>query len=260
MTLVIKNRLMKIFDSHLHIIDPKFPLRANNGYLPPTFTVPDYQTQTKGYPFVGGAVVSGSFQGFDQGYLVDALGQLGENYVGVTQVPHSISDDELATLQRAGVRAVRFNIKRGGSESVGQLENMAMRIYRLFGWHVELYIDSRDLPELTPLLLGLPKFSVDHLGLSREGLPHLYTLVEKGCRVKATGFGRIDFDPMEAMKHIHSINPQALLFGTDLPSTRARVPFRFSDMELVIQHFNSADAERILYTNAREWYLNAQKL
>lgn len=247
---------MKIFDSHLHIIDPRFPLLANNGYLPPAFTVADYQVYIKAYPFDGGAVVSGSFQAFDQTYLLDALQRLGKNYVGVTQVSHTVTDDELARLHQGGIRAVRFNVKRGGSETVEQLEHMARRVYSLFGWHVELYIDSLDLPELTPTLLRLPKFSVDHLGLSKDGLVHLYALVEKGCRVKATGFGRIDFDPVWAMKAIQAIHPEALLFGTDLPSTRARTPFQFSDLDLISQHFDPADAERILYTNAIRWYLN----
>jgi predicted TIM-barrel fold metal-dependent hydrolase len=31
-----------VFDAHLHIIDPRFPLVPNKGYLPPAFTVADY--------------------------------------------------------------------------------------------------------------------------------------------------------------------------------------------------------------------------
>ena len=38
---------------------------------------------------MGGAVVSGSFQGFDQSYLLDALDQLGPSFVGVTQLPRA---------------------------------------------------------------------------------------------------------------------------------------------------------------------------
>lgn len=250
---------MKIFDSHLHIIDPRFPLVANNGYLPPAFAVADYQTHINGYPFDGGAVVSGSFQAFDQTYLLDALQHLGKKYVGVTQVPHTVTEDELAKLHQGGIRAIRFNVKRGGSETLEQLEHMARRIYALFGWHVELYIDSLDLPELMPTLLRLPKFSVDHLGLSKAGLVHLYVLVEKGCRVKATGFGRIDFDPVWAMKEIHSINPEALLFGTDLPSTRAKRPFLMSDVDLIREYFSEEECQRILHGNALRFYLRNQE-
>ena len=90
--------------------------------------------------------------------------------------------------------------------------------------HTELYVDSRVLPELKDVLIRLPAVSIDHLGLSREGFPGLLTLAEKGVRVKATGFGRIDFDPVTALKDLYSANPSALMFGTDLPSTRAPRP------------------------------------
>ena len=68
-------------------------------------------------PGFDGAVISGSFQAFDQDYLVDALSRLGPAYVGVTQLPAAASDEELKELDSAGVRAVRFNLKRGGSPS-----------------------------------------------------------------------------------------------------------------------------------------------
>ena len=67
----------RAFDGHLHIIDPRFPLIQSQGYLPEPFTVRDYVERTSALDLVGGAVVSGSFQGFDQGYLLDALERLG---------------------------------------------------------------------------------------------------------------------------------------------------------------------------------------
>ena len=54
-----------LFDAHLHVIDPRFPLIGNDGYLPPPFTVEDYRVRTSALGVTGGAVVSGSFQGFD---------------------------------------------------------------------------------------------------------------------------------------------------------------------------------------------------
>ncbi len=73
-----------VFDAHLHIIDPAHPLVENDGYLPAPFNVADYQERIDGLGIAGGAVVSGSFQAFDQGYLIDALLALGPFYVGVT--------------------------------------------------------------------------------------------------------------------------------------------------------------------------------
>ncbi len=78
---------MELFDSHFHIINPKYPLFENKGYLPPDFTIENYQNQTQDFKIIGGAIVSGSFQKFDQEYLVDTLHKLGKNYVGVANIP-----------------------------------------------------------------------------------------------------------------------------------------------------------------------------
>ena len=56
----------RVFDAHLHIVDPRFPLVPNDGYLPPEFTVADYRRRVHDLGVCGGAVVSGSFQAFDQ--------------------------------------------------------------------------------------------------------------------------------------------------------------------------------------------------
>jgi predicted TIM-barrel fold metal-dependent hydrolase len=81
---------MKIFDAHFHIINPNYPLVKNNGYLPPTFTVDQYEKETNKFNICGGAVVSGSFQAFNQAYLIDALPKLGSNYCGVANIPVNV--------------------------------------------------------------------------------------------------------------------------------------------------------------------------
>jgi predicted TIM-barrel fold metal-dependent hydrolase len=79
---------LRIFDSHFHIIDPAYPLVANNGYLPDPFTAETYLGQVNRLGVVAGAIVSGSFQAFDQDYLLTALQRLGPSFIGVTQLPH----------------------------------------------------------------------------------------------------------------------------------------------------------------------------
>jgi predicted TIM-barrel fold metal-dependent hydrolase len=53
-------------------------------------------------------------------------------------------------------------------------------------------------------------------------------------------------------------NPESLMFGTDLPSTRAPRPFDPQDLALIRDSFEEADAERILYSNAARFYGAAQ--
>jgi predicted TIM-barrel fold metal-dependent hydrolase len=243
-----------LFDAHFHIIDPRFPLVPNRGYLPDRYTCSDYRERMKDLPLVGGAVVSGSFQAFDQDYLIDALARLGPGFVGVTQLPVTTSDEELLELDRAGVRAVRFNLKRGGSEHVEHLDRMARRVHELAGWHVELYVDSRELAGLNDQLSGLPAVSIDHLGLSREGLPELLRFAGSGGRVKASGFGRVDFDVAGALEALYRENPEALMFGSDLPSTRAARPYREADLDLIVETLGDRAAQRVLHHNAARFY------
>lgn len=244
----------RIFDSHFHIIDRRFPLIPNQGYLPDDFTCGDYLARTCNDDLDGGAIVSGSFQDFDQTYLRAALQEFGPRFVGVTQLPATASDGEIFELDRLGVRAVRFNLRRGGSEGVEHLEEMARRVHALANWHVELYVDSRQLPGLFSTLISLPAVSIDHLGLSREGLPTLLELAGRGVRVKATGFGRVDFDVAGALQRLFQANPDALMFGTDLPSTRAPRPYADADLLLVVEALGEAGARKVLHDNAVNFY------
>ncbi|MCD6581484.1 MAG: amidohydrolase family protein [Desulfuromusa sp.] len=244
----------KLFDSHFHIIDKRFPLIANRSYLPDNFSTTDYLDRTKNYNIAGGAIVSGSFQAFDQTYLLSALAELGPEFVGVTQLPETVADEELISLNNAGVRAVRFNLKRGGSAGVESLERFARRVYEVVGWHIELYVDAKDLPELHSTLIELPSVCIDHLGLSRVGLPNLLSLVEKGVFVKASGFSRVDFEVKSAIREIVAINPAALVFGTDLPSTRAPQPYSDNDYFLVIEALGENLAQRVFNGNALNLY------
>lgn len=254
------SELQRAFDAHLHIIDPNHPLIENNGYLPDPFTVADYRARLQSLPDVGvevagGAVVSGSFQGFDQGYLIEALRQLGDNYVGVTQLPDETSDDQIRRLDEAGLKALRFNIARGGSATLDALDSFARRVHDLVGWHAELYIDARTIDEeLVARIAALPAVSIDHLGMHEDGLSTLLRLVEAGVKVKATGFGRVELDPAEAVRRIVDTDPSALMVGTDLPSTRAHRPFADADFTLLRQVLTPAEVDAVFWSNAAKFY------
>lgn len=243
-----------IFDAHFHIIDDRHPLIPNHGYLPEPFGCPDYLSRAAPLGISGGAVVSGSFQGFDQGYLLDALARLGPGFVGVTQLPADVEDSELLRLEAAGVRAIRFNLRRGPPMERGEIEGFANRVHELVGWHSEFYGSGEEISEYEPLLRRLPKVVVDHLGLSAAARPALLRLAESGAFVKATGFGRLDFDPLTSVKEIQSIAPGSLLFGTDLPSTRAPRPFRKQDLWDLADALGDEALRAVLFGNAVSLY------
>jgi len=245
---------LKYFDAHFHIIDKRFPLIANNGYLPENFSCENYLDKTKDTELIGGTVVSGSFQVYDQSYLIEALNYLGSSFVGVTQLPETVSDNELIELNNFGIRGLRFNVKRGGSENIKILGRFASRVYETVGWHVELYIDSFALASIFDVLISLPSISIDHMGLTKNGFRTLLKLAEKGIKIKASGFGRVDFDVKQAIRDIHSANPNALMFGTDLPSTRAPRPFSENDKTLILEALGERQSECVFYKNAVQFY------
>ena len=245
----------RIFDAHFHIIDARFQLVANEGYLPPLFPVADYHVATQPLGVAGGAVVAGSYQGFDQSWLLATLAEMGPGWVGVAQVPPDIPDEDLVKLTTASVRALRFNMFRGQIENVDDLVALATRAHRVGGWHAELYADAAALaPHVERLTKMAAPMSIDHLGMTQAGLPVLLDLVNAGAKVKATGFGRAKLDVAHALEAIAAADPSALMFGSDLPSTRAARPFEAADIDLLRRVLGPELASRALWDNARAFY------
>lgn len=255
--------MYKIFDAHFHIIDPNYPLDKNNGFLPDPYTAQQYLSELKKLNIedTGGVVVSGSFQGYHQEYFKAAFDALGPNFVGITQVRSNISDQELAQLNRVGIRGIRFNIFRGLNASLTEIEQLSKRVYDLFGWSTEFYIDlSQSSEELLKLIISLPKTSVDHLGM-RKSPDRLKKLLANGVPVRVTGFGRIEYQRDELKAFLPALwkeNPDGLMFGTDLPSTRASYRFADRDIKLVEDAFGNdrTITNKIFYQNGMKWYLD----
>src|SRR5207247_5138458 len=99
--------------------------------------------------------------------------------------------------------------------------------------HSEIYVDAAALKPHVARLSKLPQIAIDHLGMTEEGVPVLLDLVAAGCKVKATGFGRTKVDIPKTLERIAQKDPGALVFGTDIPSTRAQRPFLPSDIDLI---------------------------
>jgi len=243
-----------IFDAHCHIIDHRYPIIENQGYTPPHFPLDAYLAQARPLGVRSGAIVSGSFQGFDQSYLRAVLPALGPDWVGVTQVAPDIPDAEMRSLAAIGVRALRFNLYRGNIASVDDVVSLARRAFDVAGWHAEIYADAAALAPHAGRLAKLPRLVIDHLGMTRRGLPALLDLVDAGARVKATGFGRVDLDVPAALEAVARRSPDALVFGTDIPSTRARRPFMPSDIQLVRDVLGEDLSRRALWSNGRSLY------
>ncbi len=92
------------------------------------------------------------------------MAQLGAGARGIAVVPVDVAQAELVRLDRAGIRGVRFMMLPGGLLQWDRLERMAERISAL-GWHVNLQLDGRELPQREAMLNRLPgKLVIDHIG------------------------------------------------------------------------------------------------
>jgi D-galactarolactone isomerase len=79
-------------------------------------------------------------------------------------VPADVADAELERLTHAGVRGARFHMLPGGMLGWDVLQPLAARI-AAFGWHVQLQLDGRELPQHEAALARLPvPLVIDHNG------------------------------------------------------------------------------------------------
>jgi len=155
-------------DAHCHVFGPesRFPYAPERKYTPcdapreKLFALRDYLGLDKN------VIVQASCHGKDNAALVDAMENSAGRARGVAVVGEEVTDAELKAMDRAGVRGVRFNfIKRLVDFTPRDvLEHIARRIAPL-GWHIVVYFEMPDLPELESFFTALPTtVVVDHMG------------------------------------------------------------------------------------------------
>lgn len=104
---------------------------------------------------------------------MDALHHSQGKARGVATIKRSVSDQELERLHHAGVRGVVFNFVKRLVDFTPKdaLLDIAHRIKSL-GWHIVIYFEAVDLPELWDFFTALPtKLVVDHMGRPDVSLP-----------------------------------------------------------------------------------------
>ena len=176
-------------DTHMHFYEDRFPIAPTATLRPPQATVSDYRRMQQRLGLARTVIVQPSTYGADNRCTLDAIAALGESARGVAVVDTSVSDAELDRLTKGGIRGIRFHMVKGGGGVLPWeiLEPMAARVHR-FGWHVQLQLDGRDLPEYEARLKRLPgTLVVDHVGkflepvtVDHPGFRALARLVEGG--------------------------------------------------------------------------------
>ena len=186
-------------DAHCHVFGPEsnFPYALERKYTPcdapkeKLFALRDF------LGFDKNVIVQASCHSKDNRAMVDALEGADGRAKGVAFVGEEVTDAELKAMDKAGVRGVRFNFLKRLVDFTPRdvLERIAARVEKL-GWHIVVYFEMPDLPELEGFFTSLPTdVVVDHMGTPdvKKGVDHpenqrFHRLMEKNKNfwVKAT--------------------------------------------------------------------------
>ena len=155
-------------DAHCHVFGPgkEFPFAPERKYTPCDAGKQQLFALRDHLGFDKNVIVQATCHGADNSALVDALLHSDGRARGVVTVKRGVTDGELEALHTAGVRGVRFNFVKRLVDFTpkDELMEIAARIAPL-GWHVVIYFEAVDLPELWDFFTALPTtVVVDHMG------------------------------------------------------------------------------------------------
>ncbi len=231
-------------DAHCHVFGPSpdFPFAPERKYTPCNASKDQLFALRDHLGFSRNVIVQATCHGADNSAMVDACRASGGRARGVATVKRSVSNEQLQALHDAGVRGVRFNFLKRLVDTTppDELLEIAGRVAPL-GWHVVLYFEAVDLPELLDFFNALPTpLVIDHMGRPDvtqsvdgrafetfidfvDGNPNIWTKVSCPERLSETGPPALDGersayrDVVPFAKRIVETFPDRVLWGTDWP-------------------------------------------
>jgi len=155
-------------DAHCHVFGPgaEFPYAPERKYTPCDASKHQLYALRDHLGFDKNVVVQATCHGTDNKAMIDALLHSFGKARGVATVRRSVTDEEIQYMHDAGVRGVRFNFVKRLVDFTpkDELMEIAARIAH-WGWHVVIYFEAVDLPELWDFFTKLPTtVVVDHMG------------------------------------------------------------------------------------------------
>lgn len=258
-------------DSHAHVIGDGYPMVDNRSYTPPAAPEVAYLAMLDSLGMSRGVLVQISVYGTDNRCMVASLRRHPDRLRGVAVVAPDVSDQDLADLHAAGVRAVRINVLFGGGIGLETMERLAARIAP-FGWHIQLLLDARDLPEIGPVIERLPTdVVIDHMGhmpvtagVDHPGFQWMLRLLKGGRGwVKLSGAYRISgtgapfHDTTAFAQALVAAAPDRCVWGSDWPHVSVEGPmFNSGDLIDLLPLWVPDDAQRtrVLVDNPARLY------
>jgi len=224
-------------DAHCHVFGPGavFPFAPERKYTPCDAPKEKLWALRDFLGFERNVIVQATCHGADNRAVVDAIKHSDGRARGVATIKPDITDAQLQELDEAGIRGVRFNFVKRLVDVTPQavLRSIAERIYPL-GWHIVIYFEAADLPELFDFFSSLPTtLVVDHMGrpdvtesvdgpgfelflkLLRDR-PNIWSKVSCPDRLSKSGPPLYE-DVIPFARRVVETFPDRVLWGTDWP-------------------------------------------
>jgi predicted TIM-barrel fold metal-dependent hydrolase len=235
------------WDCHCHVFGPaaRFTYAPQRSYTPEDAPLEAYLALLDRLGLAHGVLVQPSAYDRDNRAMLDALERAPGRLRGVAVGGAELTPAILRAWHASGVRGLRANeFRRDGKPyyrngvRLDEIEPLLPAMAEL-GWHLQLWIDARDLPELAPALARVPvPVVVDHMGRidHRHGVAHpgfqalVRGVAEGRLWAKLSGTYRLGATPPDyaEARPFHdalvAANPRQLVWGTDWPHPRPEGP------------------------------------
>jgi 2-pyrone-4,6-dicarboxylate lactonase len=225
-------------DAHCHVFGPGalFPFAPERKYTPCDASKAQLFALRDHLGFARNVIVQATCHGADNRAMVDACRASGGMARGIATLKRTVTDDDLRQLHAAGIRGVRFNFVKRLVDFTpkDELMEIAARIAPL-GWHVVIYFEAVDLPELWDFFTALPTtVVVDHMGRPDVSLPvdgPQFALFERFMREHENVWSKVSCPERLSVTGPRALNGEQAAYRDVVPFAR-RIVETFSDRVL----------------------------
>jgi predicted TIM-barrel fold metal-dependent hydrolase len=259
-------------DTHAHVIGlpPAYPLIPDRSYTAPAASAEDYLAMLDGTGMRYGVLIQVSVHGTDNRLMLETLRAHRQRLRGVAVVDLGRPDAFYEELREANVVGLRINTLFGGGVSIDLLERYNDLCAEM-GWHLQLFLDARVLPELAPRLrkIRVP-IVIDHMGhfpasdgVESPGFQALLRLAAEGAWIKLSGAYRLTVsgtpyrDTTPIAQALAKVAPDRCVWGSDWPNVAnwEYMPNVGDLLDLLGEWITDEDIrDRILVDNAHRLY------
>jgi predicted TIM-barrel fold metal-dependent hydrolase len=232
------DRRITAIDAHAHVFVRGLPLAEQRRHAPDyDATLDAYAGHLLANGISHAVLVQPSFLGTDNSFFLDVAKRYPRRFRGVAVVDCTVTDTELARLDRTGVVGIRLNLigLPVPQLSAPHWQRLLARVNAL-GWHVEVHREAVDLQAVIgPLLEQGCTVVVDHFGrpdprtgANDPGFKYLLSMAATG-RVwvklsaayrSAPGDNGTALGTVLASRLFDAYTSERLVWGSDWPHTQ----------------------------------------